>query len=495
MITNKINILLTLILTSSLVKTYSQTERELTLEQVISLAQEQSLDAFISKNLYLSKYWDFRSYKASRRPWLEFNPDNSSYSNSIETITDKNGTYLQRSDQLNLKSQLSLSQNVALTGGKIGIYSYIGRLQDLTKSDSNVYFSSVPISIAFNQPLFQYNAQRWDKKIEPLKFDIAKKEYIESVENIALTAVNQFFNLLDAQQDYKIAGLNKTTADTLYKKSQGRYERGGLAYNDLQRLELNMLNAKLEYERAQLSLERVKFNLKSYLRLPENENIKLILPLEIPSLKIVPQNALEKALENNPDILNFRQRMLVADQQIAIAKGTNGINSSINMNFGLGKSSEIFKDAYYDLDKDRGITLSLYVPIIDWGSSKGEREVAKFNKEVVTAQVEQDRIKFEQDVVMSAIEFNMLKSQLESAAKANAISEKTYKTIEDRFLLGRESIETLYAARNERDNAIKSYYSKIREYWAYFYYMRSLTLYDFIENKSLSQSFDDFFGF
>ena len=495
MITNKINILSLTILVCSILKIHSQTERALTLEQTISIAQEQSLDAFISKNLYLSRYWDFRSYKASRRPWLVFNPDNSTYSNSIETVTDKNGTYLKRKDQLDVNGKLSLSQNVALTGGNISIYSKIDRLQDFIKSDSNVYFSSVPISIAFNQPLFQYNSQRWDKKIEPLKFDIAKKEYIESVENIALSAVNQFFNLLDAQQAYKIAELNKTTADTLYKKSQGRYERGGLAFNDLQRLELNMLNAKLEYERAQLSLERVKFDLKSFLRLPDSTNLNLILPSQIPSLKIVPQEALEKALENNPDILDFRKRMIVADQEIAKAKGNNGINSSINMNFGLGKSSDIFRDAYYDLDKDRGITMSLFVPIIDWGSGKGEREVAKFNKEVVTAQVEQDRIKFEQDVVMSAIEFNMLESQLENAAKANAISEKTYKTIEDRFLLGKENLETLYAARNERDNALRSYYKKIREYWAYFYYMRGLTLYDFMKNQSLSQSFDDFFGF
>jgi len=53
--------------------------------------------------------------------------------------------------------------------------------------------------------------------------------------------------------------------------------------------------------------------------------------------------------------------------------------------------------------------------------------MAKFNKEVVTARVEKERIEFEQDVIMSAIEYNMLESQLNSMIKAREIAEKSYK--------------------------------------------------------------------
>jgi len=486
----KILIVITLLMVPVL--SFSQSERELTLGQAIDLAQEQSLDAFIYKNMYLGSYWGYRAYKAKRRPWLEFNSNPANYSNSITTVTETTGTSLARTNTLDSDGTLSLSQVFTPTGGRIFAYSNLGRLEDYT--DSSIYFRSSPISLGFSQPLFQYNQYKWERKIEPLKFEKAKKEYIENSQVIAIKAINQFFDLMDAQQAFKIAQLNKTTADTLYHKSKGRYERGAIAFNDLQRLELNMLNAEFEFEKTKLSLERVKFELKSFLRLPENEKMNLILPAEIPNTKIIPQKALEKALENNPDILDFRQRMIEAEREIARARGNTGINSSVNVSLGWGKSGSTVEDVYQDFDKDRGVQFSLYIPIVDWGMSKGQRELAKSNKEVVTARVEIERINFEQDVIMSAIEFNMMETLFENAKKANTISEKTYKTIEERFLLGKENLETLYAARNERDNALRGYYNVIRRYWGYYYYMRRITLYDFAEEKSLSENFDDFFG-
>ena len=43
---------------------------ELSLERTIQLAADSSLEAFRSKNLYLSGYWEYRNYKAERLPSL-----------------------------------------------------------------------------------------------------------------------------------------------------------------------------------------------------------------------------------------------------------------------------------------------------------------------------------------------------------------------------------------------------------------------------------------
>ena len=40
----------------------------LSLEKTIQLAADSSLEAFRSKNLYLTGYWEFRNYKAERLP-------------------------------------------------------------------------------------------------------------------------------------------------------------------------------------------------------------------------------------------------------------------------------------------------------------------------------------------------------------------------------------------------------------------------------------------
>ena len=45
----------------------------LSLEKTISLAADSSLEAFRTKNLFLSGYWEFRNYKAERLPSLTLN--------------------------------------------------------------------------------------------------------------------------------------------------------------------------------------------------------------------------------------------------------------------------------------------------------------------------------------------------------------------------------------------------------------------------------------
>lgn len=476
-----------------LVSAQKNSEMMLSMEQVIELAKQQSLDAFIQENMYLSSWWEYKAFKAQQRPWLELNSDPFTYKNSIDVITDNTGSYLKRTETLESFGALSLTQNIMMTGGDVYINSRLSRIEDF--SNGNIGYGSTPFSVGISQPLFQFNAFKWQKKIEPLKFEIAKKQYIKSAEDIAIQAIRYFFDFIDAQMSFKIAELNKISADTLYYKSMGLYERGAIASMDLKRLELNKLNSENEYERSKLQLERNKFNLKSYLRMSGNKNLKLIVPDSIPDLKINPDAALAKALENNPDMLDFKKRLIEANRGIALAKGTNGIQSDLSVNFGWSKSGQNIRDVYHNFDSDRGVELSLYIPIVDWGMSRGQREIAESNKKVTVARVEMKQVNFEHDVLMSAMEFNMLETLLNNARKGNAISEKTYKTVEQRFLSGKVNLETLYAARNERDNALRNLYSRIRQYWSYYYYMRSITLYDFQKQQSLSFDFDEQFGF
>jgi len=56
---------------------------ELTLNQTIEIATAGSLQAFKAKNLYLSSYWEFRSFKASRLPTISFQFSPMQYTNSI----------------------------------------------------------------------------------------------------------------------------------------------------------------------------------------------------------------------------------------------------------------------------------------------------------------------------------------------------------------------------------------------------------------------------
>ena len=55
----------------------------LTLEKTITLAGDSSLEAFRSKNVYMSSYWEYRSFKANRLPSLTLNLTPGEYNRTI----------------------------------------------------------------------------------------------------------------------------------------------------------------------------------------------------------------------------------------------------------------------------------------------------------------------------------------------------------------------------------------------------------------------------
>ena len=145
---------------------------------------------------------------------------------SIREITLPNGEQSFASSAfMNNSLGVQLSQDIALTGGSIFASTGIERLdifRTSTAPRSTSYLSS-PIVIGFNQPFFGYNQLKWNKKIEPLRYDEAIREYSEEMEMVAFDAAEIFFDVYFAQINLEAAERNKINADTLFVISKGRY--------------------------------------------------------------------------------------------------------------------------------------------------------------------------------------------------------------------------------------------------------------------------------
>ena len=193
---------------------------------------------------------------------------------------------------------LALTQNIGLTGGTISLDSDLTLKNDL-EENSRRYITS-PVSVRLTQPLFRYNALRWQKKIEPLRYEEAKRTYLSNVEDVHLMAVQYFFNLALAQINREIAQTNMMNADTLYQIAKGRYNLGTIAENELLQMELSYLNAGTAINESEITLKDRELKLRSFLGFNQNVRLELIIPSEIPSLQVEMAEVLKLAEENNP---------------------------------------------------------------------------------------------------------------------------------------------------------------------------------------------------
>ena len=160
-----------------------------TLVKTIELASQNSLESFRVKNMYRSDYWSYRTYKAERLPGLSLNMTPISYNRQFVKRYDyeQNIDVFKDQSTINSYGSLSLSQNVDFTGGTIYIDSELGYLRNFGATKLS-QFSTVPVRIGYYQSLFGFNSFKWDRKIEPLKFEIAKRELLVNMENISKMA-------------------------------------------------------------------------------------------------------------------------------------------------------------------------------------------------------------------------------------------------------------------------------------------------------------------
>jgi outer membrane protein TolC len=386
--------------------------------------------------------------------------------------------------------ELELNQNVGLTGGRLFVNSNLQRY-DVFGDNGRTQYISTPTRIGYYQPTIKYNALKWEKKINPLKYEEAKKNYIENVEQVNIRAVSNFFDLILAQKNLEIAKFNYSNTDTLYKIAQGRYNIGTIAENELLQMELSYLNAGLALNEANIDLEMRRYRLRSFLGYNDKVNITLIVPDSIPDLEIEVNKALEEAKKNHPDILNMQRQLIEAQRDVAETKAEKGLNADLFASYGLTQRADDFADAYKSpLDQQR-LRLGIELPIVDWGLGRGQHKMAQSAQEVIRTNVLQQQIDFDQEIFLMAMQFNLQDDQVEIAKKAGDIAQSRYSVTKSRFLIGKIDVLDLNVAQTEKDEAQQKYISALRNYWDYYYSLRRLTLYDFINAKPLEQDFDE----
>ena len=474
-------------------KLLAQELKKLTFFEVIKLAEEQSPNALIAKHRFRSSYWQFRSYQAQFRPSLTLRGTVPNYSDGFDKVynsTSDQYTYVAK-NTITSSGTLSLSQSIGLTGTTIYLQSAINHLFDF---EPNALiprqYNITPVSINLTQPIRQYNSLRWQKKIEPVKYDAAKKTFLANIEGVHISAVMNFFSLALAQINKQISEMNYSNADTLYRIAQGRYQLGTIAEDELLQMQLSWLNAETARKQADMNLRDREIRLRSFLGYNENVRIELILPDTIPDLQVDMQEVLDLAMKNNPDLLTQQINVLNAQSSVAQARASMGLNASLNASLGMSQRGSDFLTTLHNPSQSQTVNIGFTFPILDWGRGRGNYKMAQSSLELTQVQAKQANTDFQQNLFLDVEQFNLQKSQVAIAAKSDTVAMKRYEVTKQRFLIGKIAVLDLNDADSRKDQNKRAYVQSLQDYWNYFYNIRSLTLFDFINKKPLETDYE-----
>lgn len=487
--------ILVLLCLSAVMNTYAQ-QMTLTLEHTIGIASESSLEAFRSKTVYQAGYWAFRTYQAGRLPSLSLHVTPAQYYRDITKRYDS-GTDMdiyREQQSFYAGGQLSVNQNVDFLGGSLFMNSSLDYMRNFGDNTYTQY-STIPVRIGYSQSLLGYNPFKWERRIEPLKYEKAKKELLFNRENISVEVTGYFFDLAMAQAEYDLASENVTSTDTLYQTGLQRHKIASISQADLLTLKLDAVNAKNTLRNAEIDLKRAMFNLASYLNLDKDTEIRLRLPGQPRAMEISADEALVLSRENNPNFLELRQSILEAQKEVDRTKKEALMNASFSASVGFNQVAEKFSDAYRDPLQQDVVSISVSIPLVDWGVRKGKYNVAKNNLNVTEISARQKEITIEEEVIMTVSDFNIQRSLIGSAEEALDLALMAYAENKQRFIIGKADINSLTLSLNRQQTARRNYISALKNYWLSYFKIRKLTLHDFETGISLSSSFDYKEGF
>ena len=195
-------------------------QRNLTLRQAIDLARLNSVDAAVALNELRTAWWEYRTFRADQLPEVTLQGTVPSFRKQYSSYQLEDGSYtFVHNNNLGINGTLSLQQNIALTGGTIALRTSLDFMRQL-KPDPFNRFMSVPVALTLTQPVFGVNTFRWNRRIEPVRYQEAQARFLEASERVAMQAITYYFNLLGAEAQLSICLQNADNSERLYGPDQ-----------------------------------------------------------------------------------------------------------------------------------------------------------------------------------------------------------------------------------------------------------------------------------
>lgn len=460
-------------------------QQKITLDAAVAMAQRQSYQARSAENTRDASRLRYRAFNASQLPQLSLTGSVPVFNRSIIPVIQPDGSTLFRAQEQNQSSlTMSLSQRLPIVGGELYMNSMLSRLQVVGEHDSRNW-NSTPFSVGIRQNLLRSNSFAWDTRERDIGADVADRQFLEAREAIAINTSNAFFDYYAALIALNNAKNNTATNDTLFTLNKGRYEVGKIAENDLLQSELALLRVRNALDAAQLDHDRSLARLRLLINLPAGTPIEIIAPTDVPDINPDTAIAVAQALRNRAQIRNSELQSVTAARRVSEAKFNSGFGATVNASIGFNQSGPEMNTVYQDLREAQQVRVDVSMPLVQWGGRSAQIQAAKADEKRTASDAQQLREETIQEAHFAALQVPQAARQLAVSAKADTVAQKRFDVAKNRYLVSKITIDLLYQAQNEKDQALVAYVQALRGYWSAYYQLRRTTLFDFERGVSI----------
>lgn len=460
-------------------------QQHLTLQDAIAMAQRRS-PQFLQARAQVEEARALdRAFNARLLPQFALSGTLPSYNRSIISVLQPDGsTQFQPQQQMSTQLGFQFNQRLPLTGGNLTVSSSLSRLQ-ISGNQTVQSWSSQPVWLSLSQDILRPNEAAWDRRMQNAQIVSDERTYRANLENVALRTTELFFNAYAADAGLRNALNNAAVNDTLYKINTGRFAVGRIGENDLLQSQLALLRAQTALEAARINQAQQHELFRLGVGLPADADFDLVVTPTVPSYEPDTARAVREALLSGTAASSLELQDVQARRRVVEAKLANGIGATVTASYGFNATAPEARLAYQNLLEGRQLTLGVQVPLWQWGAHSESVRAAQMAQQITSVQAASTRDQVALQAHFAVLQLGQARRSLAILVVADSVAGRRYEVAYNRYVTGRITIDNLYIAQAEKDQALTDYAEGLRRFWESHYNLRILTLFDFETGQPL----------
>ncbi|MBF0493602.1 MAG: TolC family protein [Candidatus Omnitrophica bacterium] len=269
------------------------------------------------------------------------------------------------------------------------------------------------------------------------KLAAADAQYNQALQDLVLNVEVAYYTLYGAQAAYEAAKADVANNKANYDAAKEKFDAGLAVELDVFQAKTNYENALYEQENAKYNVKSGKANLAKTIGVSADAAFDIAAPLEEISVKVLEEevsSAIEEAIKARPDVVSFRENLKAAEalKRAAFA----GFFPTINL---TGTGGKTWAQYYTPYKRHVGDTdLTGYVSV-DWNIFSGFNDVAVSKQADAEAKIAMDQLIDAElgasaDVWIKYFSFN-------AAVQKFALGKSQYETASVSYNLAKESYD------------------------------------------------------
>ncbi len=467
---------------TSFAEAYGQ--RVLTLQEALEIAMERSPDIQRSQlNLQRSSE-SLNAQKAALKSQFSLSVTPMDYRN--ERVFNSFFSRWNTNETKTSSTTFTIAQPVKWTDGTLALinrFAWQDAYSEFQHARSKTFSNNLYVSL--EQPIFTYN--RTLMALRRLELDLEDAALSYAIRRLALerSVAQAFFDVYKNKMSLEIAREELSNQEQSYQIIKNKVDAGLSALEELYQAELNLSTSKSNVQNKQVILDNSLDAFKQLIGLSLFEETAVQADITHQPVQVDLQLALDHGLKWRMELRQARIDIETSQFDLIQASATNEFRGDVTISYGVIGTDERFANIYEVPTKNQRFSVSLQIPLWDWGEKQSRIKSAEAVVKTRELSLEEERNSIIIAIRQVYRNLQNLEGQIEIARQNVRNAQLTYDINLERYKNGDLTSMDLQLYQNQLSQKKLALVDALISYKIELLNMKIQSLWDFEKNESV----------